>query len=69
MMIIGGAIGLVLALALGRLAESLLYYLNGSDPVVLCASAAVLGSIALAAGFIPALRASRLDPMQALRCE
>ena len=66
MTIIGSAIGLVLALALGRLAESWLYYLDGSDPVVLCASAVVLGSIALTAGFIPALRASRLDPIQAL---
>lgn len=69
MAITGGGIGLALALALGRVAESILYYLNGSDPAVLCVSAAALGTIALAAGFVPAQRAARLDPMKALRCE
>jgi predicted permease len=65
----GGAIGLALALALGRIVESRLYYINGSDPVVLCISAGLLGAITLAAGFFPASRAARLNPMQALRCE
>jgi len=69
MAITGGAIGLALALAIGRVAESMLYYLNGSDPVIFIISAALLGAIALTAGFIPALRASQQDPMRALRCE
>ena len=48
---------------------SLLYELQGSDPVVIAGAAAVLAVVAFAAGFLPALRASRVDPMQALRYE
>jgi ABC-type antimicrobial peptide transport system permease subunit len=66
---IGGVIGLSAAIGLGQLAQSLLFELKGSDPVVLVASAVALTVIALAAGFIPALRASRVDPMLALRYE
>jgi len=69
MTMVGGAIGLAAAVALGRLAQSLLFELKGSDPVVLVASAVALTIVALAAGFIPALRASRVDPMLALRYE
>ena len=60
---------LLAASGLGRLAESLLYQLKGSDPVVLVASAIALTLVALAAGFVPAQRASRVDPMRALRYE
>ena len=66
MALIGTAIGLVVALALGRAAESLLFELQGSDPLVVGLSILVLGLVALAAGTIPALRASRIDPMKAL---
>jgi ABC-type antimicrobial peptide transport system permease subunit len=66
---IGGVIGLSAAVGLGQLAQSLLFELKGSDPVVLVASAVALTIVALAAGFIPALRASRVDPMLALRYE
>jgi ABC-type antimicrobial peptide transport system permease subunit len=69
MTLIGGIIGLAVAVSGGRLAESLLYQLKGWDPVVLSASAAVLTLVALGAGFLPAHRASRLEPMNALRHE
>jgi predicted permease len=69
MTLIGGSIGLVGAFFLGRLAESLLYQLKGRDPLVLTVAAVVLTLVALAAGFIPAHRASKVDPMWALRYE
>jgi len=69
MTLIGGAIGLAAAISLGRFAQALLYQLQGSDPVVLAGSAVALTLVALGAGFIPAHRASQVDPMQALRYE
>jgi predicted permease len=66
---VGGAIGIAGAIGLGRAAQSLLYELQGYNPVVIVASAAVLSMVALAAGLLPAIRASRIDPMQALRYE
>ncbi len=64
---IGGVIGVGAALALGRGAQSLLYELEGHDPVVVAASVLALAVVALGAAYVPALRASRVDPMQALR--
>ena len=69
MIVIGGGVGLGLAVWLGHVAAALLYQLQGDDPVVLVASVAVLSVVALGAGLIPALRASRTDPMRALRYE
>ncbi len=69
MTLIGGTIGLVAALFLGRAAESLLFGLEGSDPLVFVAVAALLAGVALGAGYIPARRASKIDPMEALRYE
>jgi ABC-type antimicrobial peptide transport system permease subunit len=69
MIIVGGLIGIAGALALGRGAKSLLYELSGYDPVVIIASVVVLTLVALSAGYVPALRASKIDPMQALRYE
>ena len=69
MVLVGGVIGLAAAIGLGRFAQSLLYELQGSDPAVLAAAAVSLSLVALAAGFIPAHRASRVDPMSALRYE
>jgi len=69
MTIVGGVIGLTAAIWLGRLAQSLLFEMKGYDPVVLVSAAAALTIVALGAGFIPAHRASQVDPMQALRYE
>jgi len=69
MVLVGGTIGLGFAIGLGRLAQSLLFELQGSDPVVLVAAAVSLSLVAFAAGFIPAHRASQVDPMSALRYE
>jgi len=69
MFIIGGAVGVVAALAAGRAARSLLFGLEGADPTVMAIGILVLALVALAAGYVPARRASRVDPMQALRYE
>jgi predicted permease len=69
MTIVGGVIGLTAAWWLARLAQSLLYRMEGADPTVLASAAGALALVALAAGFIPALRASRVEPMRALRYE
>jgi predicted permease len=69
MTVIGGIIGVAVALALGRFGESLFFRLNARDPMVLGVSCFLLVLVALAAGFIPAHRASRLDPLNALRYE
>jgi ABC-type antimicrobial peptide transport system permease subunit len=69
MTIVGGVVGLGAAIALGRLAQSLLFQMQGWDPLVLAAAAVSLTIVALAAGFIPAHRASQVDPMSALRYE
>jgi ABC-type antimicrobial peptide transport system permease subunit len=69
MTLIGAVVGVAAAVGLGRVAQSLLYEVQGHDPVVLVTSAALLVAIALTAGFVPALYASRIDPMRALRYE
>jgi predicted permease len=66
---VGGVVGLMAAVGLGRLAQSLLFELQGHDPVVLATAAILLTLVALGAGFIPAHRASRVDPMRALHYE
>jgi putative ABC transport system permease protein len=67
------AIGLVAGVALGAgaatAARSLLFGLQPTDPVTLGAAVAMLAAIGLVASYIPALRASRLDPMKVLRDE
>jgi predicted permease len=67
--VIGGLIGLGLAVAAGVAAQSQLYEMQGYDPTVLALAAAGLAVVAFAAGFLPAYRASRVDPMLALRYE
>jgi len=66
---IGGIVGLAGAIGLGRAAQSLLFELQGHDPLVLVASAMLLTLVALGAGLAPAQRASKIDPMKALRYE
>jgi len=69
MALVGGVIGLAAAIGIGRLARSLLYEIESTDPMVLAGAAVLLTMIALVSGFVPALRASRIDPMTALRYE
>jgi ABC-type antimicrobial peptide transport system permease subunit len=66
---IGIAGGVGLALAGGRAAGSLLYGLKAHDPLTLALAIILLTAIGLAASVVPARRASRLDPMVALRYE
>ena len=77
MMLVDGlrptVIGLILGLAGGaasaQLIRGLLFNVHPLDPLIFVAVTAVIVGVALAAGFAPAWRASRLDPMDALRCE
>ena len=69
MLAIGGVIGIAAALGLGRTLRSLLYGLKGHDPLVFALSLVLLGLVAFGAAYIPARRASRVDPIQALRYE
>jgi ABC-type antimicrobial peptide transport system permease subunit len=69
MALIGGGLGLAVAFAVGRLAESLLFEVSASDPVVLVFSCATIFAVLFLAGSIPARRASRIAPMEALRYE
>jgi predicted permease len=69
MTLIGGVVGLIGAVWAGRAAKSILYQMEGYDPLVLATSVVLLALVALGAGFIPAHRASRIDPMLALRYE
>ena len=66
---IGGVIGLLAAFALSKVAGTMLFGLQGNDPVAMTAAAVLLGLVALAAGGIPAMKAARVDPMKALRYE
>ena len=67
MTLIGGAVGLVVALGLERVARSLLFEIDGIPPGLIVAVVLALGAVALSAGLIPAHRASRINPMTALR--
>jgi ABC-type antimicrobial peptide transport system permease subunit len=69
MTLIGSTIGIVGAYYLGRGAQTLLFELKPYDPVVILSSVVVLSVVALGAGYIPAYRASRVHPMEALRYE
>jgi predicted permease len=69
MTLAGGVLGLIGAYFLGRAAEALLFEIKGYDPMVMGISIVLLAVVALSAGYVPAYRASRVHPMQALRYE
>ena len=69
MTLIGVLAGVTGAYYLGKAAASLLFELQPYDPIVIASSVVVLTLVAFGAGYIPAYRASRVQPMQALRYE
>jgi predicted permease len=69
MVLVGVAIGVPLAVALSRVVQSQLFALSAHDPIALASAAIVLVAVALVAGYLPARRATRIDPMLALRYE
>jgi hypothetical protein len=69
LLIAGIALGALAAYASGQVVRAVLFGLSASDPVTYVGAAAALGIMCLAATLIPARRASRIDPMVALRVE
>lgn len=65
----GVALGLLAAWWLSRVVSSQLYGMTANDPVTIVGAAAILGAVALLAGYIPARRATRVNPVLALRYE
>jgi ABC-type antimicrobial peptide transport system permease subunit len=66
---VGLAIGLPIALATSKFVKSFLFEMQPNDPLAISGAALVLTLAALAAGYGPARRASRIDPWNALRHE
>ena len=66
---VGVVIGLGAAIGTTRFVDSFLYGVKANDPWTLCGAAGILALVAALAGFVPARRASKLDPMTALRDE
>jgi ABC-type antimicrobial peptide transport system permease subunit len=69
LLVIGLAVGIALALAAAKTARALLYGLEPYDPITYLLAATLLAAVASAASYFPSRRASRVDPIVALRCE
>jgi len=69
LVLVGVAAGLALALALSSLVTSMLFGLSPADPIAIGLASALMIAVALFAGWIPARRATRIDPTVALRYE
>ena len=69
MTLVGAGFGSAVALALGRLSQSILFAVNGNNVEVLVGALAVVLTVALAAAALPARRAARVNPAQVLRAE
>ena len=67
--LMGIALGIVASFVVARLIASLLFGTTPTDPATFAGMAALLCAVALIAGYLPARRASRIDPMVALRAE
>jgi ABC-type antimicrobial peptide transport system permease subunit len=67
--LIGVALGLLGSFALTRVLQKLLYEVKPSDPLTFVAVTALLALVVLLASYLPARRASQIDPMEALRYE
>jgi putative ABC transport system permease protein len=69
LLVAGLVIGIGLAIAVGRTASSMLFGLKPTDPLTIGLSVVLLALVAIAASFLPARQAARLEPMTALREE
>jgi putative ABC transport system permease protein len=67
--LVGTGVGLLLSIGVGLALQSQLYGVNGIDPGTFAAVSMLLLGVATAAGYLPARRATKVDPMVALRCE
>jgi len=69
LVLVGIAVGLMAALATARVLQSMLYAIRATDPLTFAAIPVLLAAIALLACYFPARRATRVDPLEALRAE
>jgi ABC-type antimicrobial peptide transport system permease subunit len=69
LLVFGVALGIPAAWAASRLISSMLFGLTATDPLTILGATVLLGATAIVAAFLPAYRASRVDPMVALRYE
>jgi putative ABC transport system permease protein len=67
--LIGAAVGILVALPVARLASGLLYGVSATDPITYAAITLLLMGVALLACYLPARRATRIDPLVALRVD
>jgi putative ABC transport system permease protein len=63
----GIAVGLVVAVGLSRVLETMVFGVSPRDPLIFATVVLVLGAVVLAAGYVPARRATRVEPLEALR--